>query len=219
MRFSLSFSLMILVFNYSCQIQVPISEDGVVKYTFDYSAKNPKFCVSKLFNPVNSSEYSILLQKAMGLSYLMSWNEGITKKMTVGCYLIPQCTKPLQCVDTCVLGPNSIRYTFKSNKKLTINDEEVVSNELSVTVNTKLIFKNKTDYSIIISDIYAGYAVMNKRNVVGKRIEIGALYNDKQLESKGDANRLLILELFDNAVKNTAKTLQQAIDETIIFLN
>jgi hypothetical protein len=83
----------------------------------------------------------------------------------------------------------------------------------------KIFFKNKTDFTIVISDIYVTYSVLEKMRPISKRLELGELYNDKVLETKKDKNRLLILELLDNAAKNTANSLNQAIKESVTFLN
>jgi hypothetical protein len=88
---------LIFIVGYSnSQVKVPISEDGVVKYSFDYSVKDSKFCISKLFSPENSSEYSILMQKTATIVSVMSWNEAITKKLSVTAAFIPQSQKNLK---------------------------------------------------------------------------------------------------------------------------
>ena len=83
----------------------------------------------------------------------------------------------------------------------------------------KIFFKNKTDYSIIVSDVYLTYGVMQKHTVIAKRAELSELYNDKIVNSKEDKNRLFVIELLDNAVKNAANTISQAVEESVIFLN
>jgi hypothetical protein len=214
---------LIFIVGYSnSQVKVPISEDGVVKYSFDYSVKDSKFCISKLFSPENSSEYSILMQKTATIVSVMSWNEAITKKLSVTAAFIPQSQKNLKCNDTTVLNPNSLYFNIfsrKPNFKLKIKGKTVYGNFLQVRLNVKIFFKNKTDFTIVISDIYVTYSVLEKMRPISKRLELGELYNDKVLETKKDKNRLLILELLDNAAKNTANSLNQAIKESVTFLN
>lgn len=204
------------------QVKIPISADGVVKYSFDYSNKDSKFCISKLFSPQNTSEYSILVQKTTTIVAAMSWNEAITKKLTVISGFTPFSSKNLQCEDTTVLNSNSLRFMTMSRKpnfKLKIKGKKVYGNLLNIQLNVKIFFKNKTDYTIVISDIYVSYSVVEKMRPIAKRLELSELYNDKVLESKQDKNRLLILQLLDTAAKNTASALNQAVKESVIFLN
>ena len=107
----------IFIINYSkSQVEIPISADGVVKYSFDYSVKDSKFCISTLFSLDNQSEYSILLQKCATISSLMSWNEGISNNISVYSVILPGCKKNyIKCEDTIVLSPGSSSFSFSNN--------------------------------------------------------------------------------------------------------
>ena len=121
-----------------------------------------------------------------------------------------------------VLAPNSVLFSFTSSKpsfKIKIKGEEVYDNNLQIKLNVKIFFKSKTEYTIVISDIYVSYALKEKSKLIPKRLEISELYNDKNFDTKEDSNRLFILELLDNAVKNSANSLNQAVKESVVFLN
>lgn len=217
------FCLTLTGFTVNSQIELPISEDGVVKYSFDYNEKNSKFCISKLFSPANSSENSIMMQKAAAITSGLSWNEAIKKNFSVFCLLVPQNTKSLQCKDTAVLLPQSISVSAnaQANKKFkaTIGGESTLLNHIGITMNCKIYFKSNTEYTVVISDVYMSYGVMENRQAVSRRIEIGELYKEYQSSTSKDQNVEVLLQLLDGAAKNMANALSKAVHESVVFLN
>jgi hypothetical protein len=205
------------------QVELPISEDGVVKYSFDYNEKNSKFCVSKLFSSTNFSEYTIMMQKVGVITMGLSWNESIKKNFSIFCLFIPQTAKSLQCIDTAVLLPHSISIsatTIGTKKfKATIGGESTQLNNISITMNCKIYFKSNTEYTVVISDVYMSYSVFENRQVVNRRFEIGELYKEYQSSTSKDQNVEVLLQLLDGAAKNMANALSKAVHESVVFLN
>jgi hypothetical protein len=205
------------------QVELPISDDGVVKYSFDYNEKNSKFCVSKLFSTTNSSEYSIMMQKAASITMGLSWNETIKKNFSIFCLFVPQTTKSLKCNDTVVLLPQSISVSANAhpNKKFkaTIGGEKTLLNNISITMNCKIYFKSNTEYTVVISDVYMSYSVMEDKRIVQRRIELGELYKEYLSSATKDQNVEVLLQLLDSAAKNMANALSKAVHESVVFLN
>lgn len=219
----LVFCLALIGFSVESQIELPIDEYGVVKYSFDLNESNSKFCISKLFCAPNFSENQILNQKTNSIITGLSWNEGIQKNFSIFCSFSALSMKTLQCIDTAILNPGliNLRVSTHGNKKFKANitGENTSLNHIDIKLNCKIYFKSTTEYTINISDIYMVYAILKNGQTLSKRIEIGELYKEYQSSTSKDQNVEVLLQLLDNAAKNMANSLSKAVHESVVFLN
>ena len=207
----------------SAQFKKERDKAGNATYSLRVNEEDASECISKLFIPF-TSENQILQQKCASISGNNAWNNSLSKYFALSAIFVPVSpNKNLECEDKVVLTPGSISigYIPHTEIKTVINGDKVLMTKSfsQINLNCKIIFHSKTEYEIIVSDIYLNYHVKQKGSFmpVAQRIEYGALLD--QENSTDDKYIKIFVELIDNAVSYAINSVKQAVSESVMFLN